>query len=386
MSLIYNTQNDFASSLSNFLHISCPFLHKPLLKIIPHIIYGMINSESSVTLDIAKHLKEDFSLIQPDSVSRRIRRFFNNSHFNPYLFYDSIIKHVISSYKKKHPDKRIHIIIDHMFSHDNYTVLMMSMRIGKQGIPLWFRCFKGKDDSNAFQDDLFIQGINFISDLFDDSFDLIFLADRFFNSSKLMYHIDSLGHTYCFRLKKNIKISIFDKKENHYILKWISDLSSYEFHPAYYNNIFYTEESRLLSNIVISQRHGYNEPWIIITNGDVTRAIKDYGYRFGGIESLFKNQKSNGFYIESINNASLTAFSNMYSLVCFATLFLTIIGCDFAKNTKCYKNIKIRTHQIRNGVKVRVLSLFNTGLTLIKLAFNSLKYIRIPYSFILYDS
>ena len=38
-----------------------------------------------------------------------------------------------------------------MFSNDNYTVFMITMRIGKQGIPLWFRCFEGKSCSDAFQ-------------------------------------------------------------------------------------------------------------------------------------------------------------------------------------------------------------------------------------------
>lgn len=29
-----------------------------------------------------------------------------------------------------------------MFSHDNYVTLMFTMRIGKQGIPIWFKSFK----------------------------------------------------------------------------------------------------------------------------------------------------------------------------------------------------------------------------------------------------
>lgn len=58
--------------------------------------------------------------------------------------FNFVIKYVISTYKKKHNDKRIHIIFNHMFSHDNYTVFMISMRIGKQGIPIWFRCFEKK--------------------------------------------------------------------------------------------------------------------------------------------------------------------------------------------------------------------------------------------------
>ena len=100
----------------------------------------MILAESSVASDISKELKDHFSIIQHDSVIKRIRRFFKNKHFHPYAFYDQIIKYVISNYKIKNSDKRVHIVFDHMFSHDNYTVFMITLRVGKQGIPLWFRC------------------------------------------------------------------------------------------------------------------------------------------------------------------------------------------------------------------------------------------------------
>ena len=112
----------------------------------------------------------------------------------------------------------------------------------------------------------------------------------------------------------------------------------------------------------------------------------DYGYRFGGIETLFKNQKSNGFYIESINNTTEKSFTTMYTLVCTSILFLTILGCDYSKNTRCYKNTKIETHKTyKKKGKIRVMSLFQTGLTLFKQAINSFKYIRISFRFILYD-
>lgn len=84
---------------------------------------------------------------------------------------------------------------------------------------------------------------------------------------------------------------------------------------------------------------------VIATNGDYKHTIMDYGYRFGGIETLFKNQKSNDFYIESINNATEKSFTTIYTLVCTAILFLTILGCDYSKNTRCYKNTKIETHK-----------------------------------------
>ena len=385
MNIIYNNQNDFATKIKNFLKKVDPTIRLTQLKIIPFIVLGIILSESSVKSDIAKNLKEEFSLIQLSSVIKRISRFFKNKLFNPYSFYDKIIRYIISNYKKKHTyDKRVHIIIDHMFSHDNFTVFMITMRIGKQCIPLWFRCFKGNNDSDAFHESLIIQGINYVSSLFNNDFDLIFLADRWFNSTSLMKHINTLGHTFVFRLKKNIKVFIYDKKEGHKIWKTIGDISTFEFHSNLLNDIEFTDDKYIV-NIAVSKRNSHKEPWYLVTNGDSKRAIKDYSYRFGGIECLFKNQKSNGFYLENVCNASLEYFSAMYTCVCFASLFLTILGADFAKNSRCYRNVKIDTHTTINGKKVRIMSLFNTGLTLFNIAYNSRRYIRIPYNFILYD-
>ncbi len=272
-----------------------------------------------------------------------------------------------------------------MFSHNNYSVFMISMRVGKQGIPLWFRCFKGKDNSNAFKESLILEGINYVIDLFDNSFKLIFLADRWFNSINIMKTIDDAGHIFCLRFKKNIKAFVYDKKEGHKIWKWLDEFPTYEYHSICYDDVLLTDD-KYSCKLVYSKRHGTSDPWIIATNGDYKYTIIDYGYRFGGIETLFKNQKSNGFYIEVINNATKKSFTTMYTLVCTSILFLTILGCDYSKNSKCYKNTKIETHKTyKNKGKVRVMSLFQTGLTLFKLAINSFKYIRIPMRFILYD-
>ena len=383
---LYNTQQDFASTLNDFLKNSVPFIRKTQLNILPHIIWGMILSESSVASDIAKHIKgPEFDNIGYNSKVKRIRRFYNNDLFDSYSFYDSIIRFVIANYKKKHKDNRVHIIIDHMFSHNNYTVLMISMRIGQQGIPLWFRCFKGKPD-DAYRESLILEGINYVIDLFKDkSYNLIFLADRWFNSVNLMKFIENAGHTFVFRLKKNIKAFIYDKKEKHKVWKWLDEITNYEYHSVCYDDILLTDD-KYNCKLVYSKRHGTNDPWILATNGDYKHTIIDYGYRYGGVETLFKNQKSNGFYIEAVNNATEKSFTTMYTLVCTAVLFLTILGCEYSKNTKTYKNTKIETHKnYKDKGKIRVMSLFQTGLTLFKLAINSFKYIYIPVRFILYD-
>ena len=200
-----------------------------------------------------------------------------------------------------------------------------------------------------------------------------------------MQHIASLGHTYNIRIKRNVKLLLFDKKEEHAIQNWFDDLYAYEYHAHYLFDIPITEK-RYHVNIAISQKHDVEEPWLIVTNRDPKRAIKDYGYRYGGIETVFKNQKSNGFYLESTVNASLKYFETEYMIACFGVLYLTILGAEYSKGTRCYKNVKITTHKKgKNGKPIRILSLFNTGLTLFKRAFNSSVYIRIPFRLILYD-
>ena len=386
MNLIYNTQEEIASKIKQKLLEIVPNIRKTVLNILPYILIGMLDSESVVASDISKSLKDQFSLVQHDSVVKRIRRFFKNKLFYPYDFYDKIIRFVIQNYKNKHMDKRIHIIFDHMFSKDNYTVFMITMRVGKQGIPLWFRCFGGKECPEAFEEDLLKEGISYVSELFSkEDFELIFLADRWFNSTSLMQHIASLGHTYNIRIKRNVKLLLYDKKEEHEIWKWFYDLYAYEYHAHYLFDIPITDK-RYHVNIAISQKHDVEEPWLIVTNGDPKRAIKNYGYRYGGIETVFKNQKSNGFYLESTVNASLKYFETEYMIACLGVLYLTILGAEYSKNKKCYKNVKITTHKnMKDGKPTRILSLFNTGLTLFKRAFNSSVYIRIPFRLILYD-
>ena len=395
MSKLYNTQTEITNKIREFLKISIPNLRKTQLNIIPEILFGMISSESVVSSDIAKSLKNEFSFVQLESIKKRIRRFFNNKLFDPENFYNFLIISVISSYKKKHKDNRIHITFDHMFSHDNYVTLMFTMRVGKQGIPIWFKSFKQeyinkdisleKGGTIAFNETLIINGIKHVSALFGEKFDLIFLADRWFNSEKILSTIESLGHTYCIRLKKNIKLFIYDNKEGHKIWKWISDLPSHKYHAIVHRDIE-LYDSKYKTNIVISKYLNTKDPWIIVTNKDVEHAIQNYSHRFGSIECVFKNQKSNGLFLEAINNASEKAYNTMYTMACTVVLFLTIIGADYSKNTKCYKTEKIVTHKVyKNKGKVRVMSLFRIGLTLFHRAVNSLKYIRLPMRFILYD-
>lgn len=274
---LYNSQSQITSDLSKFFKNIFPTISKPHLKIIPDIIIGMIKAESVVTTDIIKKIKDPWCEVQPASIERKFERFFNNVNFLPYNFYDSIIKHIIKNYKLK--NKNVYISFDHMYCKDKFTIFLLSLRIGKQGFPLWFRCFKGVDSPEAFKLSLINQGISSVHDLFKDkNCNLIFLADRWFNFREIMQHIDSLGCTYCIRTKSNVSIEI-DNYEYSDMIYSISDIEPFNSKSRYFDSVRITSY-KFQTKLAVSKTDSHKEPFFILTNGSTREAIKHYGYRF----------------------------------------------------------------------------------------------------------
>jgi len=380
---LYNTQSKIANDLTNFFTSINSNLSKPNLKLISPIILGMIEAESIVQTDIVKKLKGPFSLVQPSSTIRRLERFFNNPKFDVYDLYHSVISHVIKNFKLDDPF--VHITFDHMFCNNKFSNLMFSLRIGKQGIPLWFKCFKGNNDPEAFSLDLIKEGILFCYNLFKNkNCDIIFLADRWFNFTDIMAFIDSLNCSYFIRTKTNILIDIPYSSDND-VIKYISDIElKYAFSQFFYD--VKITNSNFQTNLTISPLKGHSEPFYILTNSDPKKAIHHYKFRFGSIEFIFKNQKSNGFYLESTKVKNLTAYTSMFGLMCIAMLWLIILGSDYCKNKHSFKNfLKFKISKSNGKSRIRTFSLFNTGLFLFNLVLNSEHKFKLKCSFILYD-
>lgn len=229
------------------------------------------------------------------------------------------------------------------------------------GIPLWFRCFKGVNDPDAFQSSLFKQGILFVHNLFSSKdCNLIFLADRWFPTCDIMQFIDSLSDIYCIRTRSNILIDIHDSTSYYSHVSSISDINPRSTSSLHFPNVYITEK-KFKTKLVVSKSQNHKEPFYIFTNGNCSDAVKHYGYRFGSIEFIFKNHKSNGFYLESSKMRNIHAFSTLFGIACIAILWLTILGIDYSKNSSNIKKFcKFRTSKRNGGSPKRIFSLFNT--------------------------
>ena len=189
-----------------------------------------------------------------------------------------------------------------------------------------------------------------------------------------MKFIHNKGHYFCIRAKvnSNIRVYIYDKKEKHKIYKKFTDFPVRKHTSLYYENIE-LGDFHFKCNLSIARGKLSDDPWFILSNIEPNLALREYGHRFGAIEMFFKSQKTNGFNLEKTKTRNLHAYENLYSLVCFAGLWLTIIGIDYTKNyTHVKKNLNIRFVKYdKNKKPIRILSLFNLGLTIFKMCYNS---------------
>ena len=253
------------------------------------------------------------------------------------------------------------------------------------GIPLWFRCYKGKNNAEALKTSLITEGISYVQNLFKDkNYNIIFLADRWFSNCKIMQYIDSIEETYCIRTKSNISIYIYNYDK---MAGKLCEVRSKKTEDQYFEKVLVTK-NKYETKLAVSKIDTHEEIFYILTNGNVEDAIKNYSYRFGSIEFVFKNQKSNGFYLESTKMRNIQSFTTLFGLMCVALLWLTILGVDYSINAdKQEKYLKIRCYKKEKKTNIikRIFSLFNTGLMYFNLAYNSNKSAIIKCNFLLYE-
>ena len=193
------------------------------------------------------------------------------------------------------------------------------------------------------------------------------------------------GDFYCIRAKSFFSYSFYDSKGflRTYHLRDIKPVSQ---HSKVLNDVLFTRKL-FKTNIVVPTytNHSNNDVWYLLTNDDTRFATKNYSYRFGSIECIFKSQKSNGFRLESTNTKILEHFISLFTIVCIALTWLTIIGSDYNKNKHNY-HIKVRDVHKRNRKKpIRAYSLFNLGLTIFNLCYYNWVNFKLKFNFVLYD-
>lgn len=209
--------------------------------------------------------------------------------------------------------------------------------------------------------------------------EIIYLADRWFDNCKIMKYIEELGGTYCIRIKSRLTFYIHNYGE---IAGYTKDVKPKEKEEQYFERVTIIKH-RYDTKMAVSKKEGHEEAIYVLTNGKVEEGIKNYSYRFGAIECIFKNQKSNGFRLESTKMKNIQSFKTMFGIMCVALVWLIILGVEYTVKKEKNK-IKIKIYKKKDKGK-RIISLFNTGLMYFNLCLNSYQVPKIRCNFLLYE-
>ena len=101
---------------------------------------------------------------------------------------------------------------------------------------------------------------------------------------------------------------------------------------------------------------------------------------------LFSNLKNlTRFRLESTKTQKIEHFISLFTIVCVALTWLTIIGADYVKNKHHY-HLKIRdTRRHKNNTTSRFISFFNLGLIIFNLCCYNTVNFTLKFDFVLYD-
>ena len=196
--------------------------------------------------------------------------------------------------------------------------------------------------------------------------------------------LNPFGCFYCIRAKSFFSYSSYDSKGflRSYHLRDIKPVAQ---HSKVLKDVFFTRKLFKTTIVVPTYSNHPDDIWYLVTNDDPRYATKNYSYRFGSIECIFKSQKSNGFRLESTNTKLIEHFISLFTVMCIALTWLTIIGSDYVKNKNHY-HIKIRDVRSHKGHKpTRLYSLFNLGLTIFNLCYYNYTNFNLKFNFVLYD-
>lgn len=247
--LYYNFQN-FSTNFDDFFYKIDPTLTKNQRNFLSDIFTSILSANSINFDKLALQLSCKHHSIQFESILKRISRFLNNDNYNFHLLFDNLISYIFSSFKVKHDDNRVFLSFDHMFVKEKFTVFMLSIKIGRQGLPIYFNVYPGKHKPNygdAFKINHIKKSLSYVHHLIkniDPNIQIVWLADRWFGNLFPLFNFihKTLNDNFVFRCKDNFKIYFFDKKEGHKIWTDIHHLPSYIHHSSFFENLEFTRK------------------------------------------------------------------------------------------------------------------------------------------------
>ena len=259
------------------------------------------------------------------SKERYINRFLSNKSLDPIQVMGGFVPELIEMHAQG--NKTVIIMMDQSKITNNKECLMISLRVGKRGIPIAWKVIETK---GAIGFNIQKELLDAVSQWIPEDTDVTLLADRFYGTSALVSWCKDHGWDYLIRLKGNL---IFQHAGGEITPTDAHQLKLSELKEATFNN------TNIKTHMGILKEEGHPEPWFIAMSADPSKeTVLSYGQRWG-IEAMFCDFKSKGFGITSTHLTDPKRIERLILVLTIAMYFAVSTGMmdendDITKGSK----------------------------------------------------
>lgn len=314
MRLLYNTLVMVLRQHENWLDIR----H---LYTLAWMMVGLIKSERvSLTAWIPYVLSR---ATYAQSVQRRFQRWLHNERIQVHELYAPLIQQALADWG----EYKLYLALDTSLLWNQYCIIRISVVYRGRAVPIVWQVLKHKSSNVSYE--TYKPLLDAAYPLIPSGVEVVFLADRGFADTSLMWHVKKLGWHFRIRIKKSFWVHRPGRKPckvGRFSLQQGGK-------PLFLQNVYITDDK--YGPVCLALAHLANgEYWYVISDEPTdVETFQEYGLRFD-IEENFLDDKSNGFQLESSLIRSADALSRLCFVLAITTLYLVSQGTQVVSENK----------------------------------------------------
>lgn len=309
--------------------------HEHRLETLSEMVVSGISHRGSSLNDLSYFSGTD---IQSESSIKKCKRWISSIYSSWATFYAPYISQILTEVSKK---GEIIILIDGSVMCSHCVCLMLSVVWNDISIPLVWLVRTG--EKGHFAESVHLELLDKAKTILPTTCRIVLLADGEFDGKGLRQFCNTSKWEFVIRTSK-------DRKVSH-----DGELTRIDrFYPDQSEDHVYISDAIEGDHAICWHGKSYNEPIFLLTNMELGRiACKYYKKRFK-IESMFKQFKSQGFFIDKSMLRIPERVSNLVLIIALAYIIVTILGMFLKKQDSKELKVFLRAKRVQNMIPALV--------------------------------
>lgn len=274
-----NSISRISKAVSKDLAVRLPKQRKTQRRKLSELVAGILICQTPNLMELSNVL--DRPTESDEARYNYVERFLKNTLVDTEVVMAAYAKDLLARLARH--QHTLVLMIDQSKINDDLELLMVSVRLRKRAVPVFWMCKQTKGGIGFKEQESLL---NVVNGWLPEGVRVMLAGDRFYGTADLITWCQQHKWRYRLRLKGNLKVFQNDGPD-----KTLDELKA--------EGVRHLEKARMHTGVVthigILHEKGHKEPWYIAMDAKPSEyKTRDYGMRWG-IEAMFSDFKSRGF-------------------------------------------------------------------------------------------